>query len=95
LKFLGEVWARQACIVANEVELTKVPKSGGRRKKKGGGCKNKMGLACGRRVIIGRRPAVGLHQCFQIIIFLIYFYFLSYEDLPSILGEWMYNTSIF
>jgi hypothetical protein len=30
LKFLGEVWARRACARANEVELTKMPKNGGR-----------------------------------------------------------------
>jgi hypothetical protein len=40
LKFLREVWARRACARANEVELTKVPKSGQRRKK-GGGMKKK------------------------------------------------------
>jgi hypothetical protein len=47
LKFIGEVWAGRACAGANEVELTKVPKSGRRRKKKerdrrekGGGRKN-------------------------------------------------------
>jgi hypothetical protein len=34
LKFLGELWAGRACAGANEVELTKVPKSGGRRRKK-------------------------------------------------------------
>jgi hypothetical protein len=37
LKFLGELWAGRACARTNEVELTKVPKSGGRRKKKRGG----------------------------------------------------------
>jgi hypothetical protein len=39
LKFLGELWAGRACTGANEVELTKVPKSGGRRRKKKGGMK--------------------------------------------------------
>jgi hypothetical protein len=48
LKFLGEVWARRAWAGANDVELTKMPKSGGRRKKNGGGKKNKMGLVHGR-----------------------------------------------
>jgi hypothetical protein len=43
LKFLGEVWAGWALAGANEVELTKVPKSGGRRRKKEGGNKEKMG----------------------------------------------------
>jgi hypothetical protein len=35
--------ARQAWARANEVELTKVPKNGGRRKKKGRGIKEKRG----------------------------------------------------
>jgi hypothetical protein len=39
LKFLGELWAGRACAVANEVELTEVPKSGGRKRKKRGGRK--------------------------------------------------------
>jgi hypothetical protein len=43
LKFLGEVGAWRACAVANEVELTKVPKSGGRRKKMGGRRLAKLG----------------------------------------------------
>jgi hypothetical protein len=34
LKFLRVVWVGRACAEANEVELTKVPKSGGRRRKK-------------------------------------------------------------
>jgi hypothetical protein len=41
LKFLGELWAGRACVGANEVELTKVPKSEGRRRKKGGGKRGK------------------------------------------------------
>jgi hypothetical protein len=32
LTFLGKVWAGQACAGVNEVELTKVPKNGGRRR---------------------------------------------------------------
>jgi hypothetical protein len=38
------------------VELTKVPKSGGRRREKGGGKKNKMGPTCGCWVTAGRQP---------------------------------------
>jgi hypothetical protein len=57
---------------ANEVELTKVPKSGGRRKKKGGGRKNKMGLA-------SYKPASSIFSNFLI-------FFWNYEELPSISG---------
>jgi hypothetical protein len=38
---LGEVWAGRACDGANEVELIKVPKSGGRRRKNGRGKEEK------------------------------------------------------
>jgi hypothetical protein len=48
LKFLGEVWVGRAWVGTNEVELTKVPKSGGRRRKKGGGSKKEMGPMHGR-----------------------------------------------
>jgi hypothetical protein len=54
---------RRACDVANEVELTKVPKSGGSRRKKGGGRKekwrgrkNKMGPTRGQRPAVTRGP---------------------------------------
>jgi hypothetical protein len=60
LKFLGEVWARQAWARANEVELTKMPKNGGRRRKKGGGRKKKVGLACGWRATTGCQSTVAL-----------------------------------
>jgi hypothetical protein len=41
--FLGEVWAGRPWTGANEVELIKVPKSGGRRRKERGGRKEKRG----------------------------------------------------
>jgi hypothetical protein len=63
LKVLGEVWAGQALAQANEVELTKVPKSGGRRRKKGGGNKEKRGthvrLVDNRRSPAARSPLSG------------------------------------
>jgi hypothetical protein len=44
-------------VLDNEVELTKVPKSGGRRRKKKGGKKKKIGPVRGWRATTGRRPA--------------------------------------
>jgi hypothetical protein len=51
---LGEVWARLAWARANEVELTKVPKSGGRRKEKRGRQQGKKKDPCvaGRRLLV-------------------------------------------
>jgi hypothetical protein len=95
LKFLGWAGAGRACVGANEVELTKVPKSGGRRKKRGGGkkngggMKNKMGPAHGWRAC----PIVA----YLFSNFLIFFNFLiwSYEVLLGIWGEWVHSTHIF
>jgi hypothetical protein len=111
LKFLGEAWTGRACAGANEVELTKVPKSGGRRRKngggkrkKGGGKKNKMGPARGRRVTSGHSPPAGLFHChvniFKFFGVFFFFFFLtfvlgSFEELPGILEEWMHNIPIF
>jgi hypothetical protein len=45
------------------VELTKVPKSGGRRQDKKKGSKKKMRPVCGRRATAGCSPAAGLSNC--------------------------------
>jgi hypothetical protein len=72
LKFLGELWVGRACAAANEVELTKMPKSRGRRKKRGGkrksgrSKKNKMGPARGRQATTGRGPVPLPPACSQI-----------------------------
>jgi hypothetical protein len=99
LKFLGKVWAGRACAGANEVELTKVPKSGGRRrkkrggkKKKGGGRKNKMGP------VHGQWATASLSHCRMTIFnFFDFFFdfFWSYEEHHSILEEWVFSTPIF
>jgi hypothetical protein len=90
LKFLREVWVWWAWAGTNEVELTEVRKSGGRKRKKGGGMKNKMEPAHGWQAIASRLP-VGADQgaggcspvClrsqfFQSFLFLFYFYFYFY-----------------
>jgi hypothetical protein len=53
LKFLGEVWVGRACAVANEVELTKVPKEG---EKKGEAARKKGGPAYGLPPMVARQP---------------------------------------
>jgi hypothetical protein len=108
LKFFGEVWAGLACVGANEVELTEVPKSGGRRRKNGGDKKkkwgrksNKMEPARGQRATAGRPPAMSLSHCrvtvFKFFGFFFFNFFFggSFEEIPDILGEWVYNTPIF
>jgi hypothetical protein len=60
LKILGEVWIGRPWTGANEVELTKVPKSGGRRRKKGGGTKKKKGPMLGWQATAGNQS--GLYQ---------------------------------
>jgi hypothetical protein len=41
-EILREVWVGRTCAGVNEVELTKVPKSKGRRRQEGEGSKEKM-----------------------------------------------------
>jgi hypothetical protein len=95
LKFLGELWAGRACAGANEVELTKVPKSGGRRKKWGGRRKN--GEA--RRIKWDLRtadpwsatrdhgPVLLPHHCLNC--------FWNSKVLLGIWEEWVHSTPIF
>jgi hypothetical protein len=67
----------------------------------GGGKKNKIGPVHGWLATSGCLPAVGFSHCSITVFnfFDFYFYFLiffgSSEELPGILGEWVYNTPIF
>jgi hypothetical protein len=63
LKFLKEVWAKRPWAGANEVELTKVPKSRERRRKKGEAAKKKGGPAYGRRPVVACRSLPFFEPC--------------------------------
>jgi hypothetical protein len=64
------------------------------RRKEGGGGGNFT--TKGARAMDGGRP----QPCQTVlsgfpIYFILFYFFWSHEELPSILGEWVYNTSVF
>jgi hypothetical protein len=90
LKILGEVLAGRACVGVNEKELD-VRKKKSRRKEKG-----EVGIQ--KRGPVGHNPQSNRLRATPL--FSQFFYFLAlffgcYEDGPGILGERVYNTSIF
>jgi hypothetical protein len=98
LKFLGEVWARRAWAGTNEEKFIKVLKSEGRRRKKAGGNNKKMEPAqgCGWQLAVTRQPQPC--QTTQVVAFNFFKFlnfFWSFEEVPGILGEWVYTIPIF
>jgi hypothetical protein len=106
LKFLGELWAGQACAGTNQQELTTCAKSGGQHqkkfKKKGRLTLSRRQPAADRRSLVADQPRVdtwtGLAWSFFFYSFLFFdasSFIGSLGNGPGLLGKWVHSTTIF
>jgi hypothetical protein len=77
LKFLGELWAQQACAATNQQELTTCAKSGGQEKKKIAKKRGKPTLSR-RQPAAGGRPQVDAWIGSALSLFLEFFFFPNF-----------------